>query len=93
MSGGGERTTKEPEMNDEPEAKNEATVGERGECLLGAPVCYVVGIDPDNVGSQSAVSPFAGEDADTAVAGAAVGLDDVRGEAGVVSNYLSILTL
>ena len=92
-------------MNDEPEAKNEATVGERGECLLGAPVCYVVGIDPDNVGSQSAVSPFAGEDADPAVAGAAVGLDDVRGEAGVVMkghsqgptcvplSYLSILRL
>lgn len=80
-------------MNDEPEAKNEATVGERGERVVGAPVRYIVGIDPDNVGSQSAVSPFAGEDADTSVAGAAVGLDDVRGEAGVVSNYLSILTL
>ena len=77
-------------MNDEPEAKNEATVGERGECLLGAPVRYIVGIDPDNVGSQSAVSPFAGEDADPSVAGAAVGLDELRVGEGVVMKPRSL---
>ena len=80
-------------MNDEPEAKNEATVGERGECLLGAPVCMSSDFNFGDVGAEPCACVAAGEDADPAVAGAAVGLDDVRGEAGVVSNYLSILTL
>ena len=80
-------------MNDEPEAKNEETDGERGECLLGAPVCMSYDFDPDNVGAEPCACVVAGEDADTAVVGAAVGSDELRVGAGVVSNYLSILRL
>jgi len=89
----------------EPETKNEATAGKRGERVVGASMCAALDFDLGDVVREPAVGPFAGEDADTAVAGAAVGLDELRGGARVVMkghsqgppcvplSYLSILTL
>ena len=80
-------------MNDEPETKNDETAGERGECLLGAPVCMSSDFNFGDVGAEPCACVAAGEDADTEVAGAAVGPLELRVGAGVVSNYLSILRL
>lgn len=71
-------------MNDEPEAKNEETAGECGERVVGAPVCMSSDFNFDNVGIKPFACPASGEDADTAVVGEAVGLDELRGGAGVV---------
>jgi len=90
----------------EPETKNEETAGERGERVVGVPMCMSSDFNFDNVGLKPFAGPASGEDADTAVAGAAVGLDELRGGARVVIknrmpgmppcvplSYLSILTL
>jgi hypothetical protein len=76
----------------EPETTNEATSGECGDYLLGCSLCGALDFDLGDVVCEPFACPVEGEDADTAVAGAAVGMDDMRGKAGVVS-YLSILTL
>ena len=66
-------------MNDEPEAKNEATVGERGECLLGAAVRRDSGVGASNLGIEPAAGTSAGKDTDTEVVGSSVGLLELRG--------------
>jgi hypothetical protein len=90
----------------EPETKNEETGGERGERVVGVPLRYAVGIDPGDVGAEPAIGIASREDADTAVVGEAVGLDELRGGTRVVMknrmhgmppslplSYLSILNL